>query len=419
MAGKRGVAGSIGVERVRDLAPNAELFDTGKGAVAGFGARRRAGESVSYFVMYRTAEGRQRRFTIGRHGAPWTPDTARMEARRLLGEVSSGSDPAAEKRTKREAALVSDLLDQYWADIEAGRVLVRGGKPKKASTLASDKGRIEGHMRPLLGRLKVASVTRADVDRFMHAVAKGETKKQEKTDKKRGKSILRGGKGVATRSVGLLGAIFAYAVEHGMRTDNPAHGVKKFAENRRERRVSDDEYKLLGAALAKAEAESVWAPAVAAARFLTLTGWRSGEALALRWSEVDVERRIAVLPDTKTGKSVRPLSNAALAVLETQSGGDLVFKPSRGKTTMTGFGRFWDKIAALGPLPPDISPHILRHSFASVAADLGYSESTIGSLIGHKGQSVTSRYVHAADAVLLAAADAVANRIAELMDLTE
>ena len=82
---------------------------------------------------------------------------------------------------------------------------------------------------------------------------------------------------------------------------------------------------------------------------------------------------------------------------------------------MTGFGRFWDKIAALGPLPPDISPHILRHSFASVAGDLGYSESTIGALIGHKGHSVTSRYVHAADAVLLAASDAVASKIIELL----
>ena len=55
-----------------------------------------------------------------------------------------------------------------------------------------------------------------------------------------------------------------------------------------------------------------------------------------------------------------------------------------------------------------MTPHVLRHSFASLASDLGYSEPTIAALIGHKGQTMTSRYVHAADAVLLAAADAIA-----------
>lgn len=83
---------------------------------------------------------------------------------------------------------------------------------------------------------------------------------------------------------------------------------------------------------------------------------------------------------------------------------------------MNGFPKFWARIAALGDLPNDATPHTLRHTFASVAGDLGYSESTIGALIGHKGQSITSRYVHAADAVLLAAADAVAKHIAAEMD---
>jgi integrase len=66
-------------------------------------------------------------------------------------------------------------------------------------------------------------------------------------------------------------------------------------------------------------------------------------------------------------------------------------------------------------LPADVTPHVLRHSFASLAADLGYSEPTIAALVGHKGQTITSRYVHSADAVLLAAANAVADRISELM----
>ena len=82
---------------------------------------------------------------------------------------------------------------------------------------------------------------------------------------------------------------------------------------------------------------------------------------------------------------------------------------------MNGFPKLWARIAKLGELPADVTPHVLRHSFASLAGDLGYSEPTIAALIGHKGHSVTSRYVHATDAVLLAAADAVASRTSELM----
>ncbi len=82
---------------------------------------------------------------------------------------------------------------------------------------------------------------------------------------------------------------------------------------------------------------------------------------------------------------------------------------------MAGFPKFWAKIAKLGGLPADVTPHTLRHSLASLAGDLGYSEPTIASLVGHKGRSVTSRYVHSADAVLLAAADAIAGRTTEMM----
>jgi integrase len=76
----------------------------------------------------------------------------------------------------------------------------------------------------------------------------------------------------------------------------------------------------------------------------------------------------------------------------------------------------WNRIGKLADLPTDITPHVLRHSFASLASDLGYSEITIGTLIGHKGQSITSRYVHSADSVLLAAGDAIATKTLALMN---
>ena len=402
----------LGLREVRALAPGQVIWDE---SLPGFGARRQRGPVVAYVLIYRTAEGRQRWHTIGRHGAPWTPETAREEARRLLGEVAGGGDPAAKKLAKRSAAKVAELCDLYLADAQAGRLLTRRKVSKKPSTLATDRGRIERHIKPLLGRHSVAAVTREDIDAFMHAVADGKTAGNIKT-KRHGLARVRGGRGTASRTTGLLGAIFSYAVRHRMRSDNPVRGVVRFADGKRERRLSADEYRMLGEALQKAGAERVWPPAVAAARFLALTGWRTGEALDLHWSEVDMERRTARLSDSKTGFSLRPLSNAACDVLRgLNRSGELVFPATRGQGRMSGFPKMWQRIAKLGELPTDATPHVLRHSFTSLAADLGYSEPTIAALIGHAGRTMTSRYVHSADAVLLAAADAVANETARLM----
>src|ERR1700675_3819701 len=126
MAGKR-----IGLREVRALAPSETIWDA---AVPGFGARRQNGDAVAYVLKFRTAEGRQRWHTIGRHGAPWTPDTARNEARRLLGEVGAGGDPSGEKISKRTALTVAQLCDRYFEDAMAGRVRTRSKAAKKAST---------------------------------------------------------------------------------------------------------------------------------------------------------------------------------------------------------------------------------------------------------------------------------------------
>jgi integrase len=404
----------FGLREVRALSPDEIVWDA---AVAGFHARRQRGPAVTYAVFYRTKEGRQRWHKIGRHGAPWTPEMARDEAVRILGSVADGADPAAEKHAVRKAKTVAELCDLYLTDAEAGRLLTRRKATKKPSTIATDRGRVERHIKPLLGRLTVAAVDRTDIERFMYAVAEGETAAKIKT-KARGLARVRGGRGTASRTVGLLGAIFTYGVRHRMRPDNPVHGVMRFADGRRERRLSDDEYAALGVALRQGAAEGIWPAAIAAARFLALMGWRSGEALALKWSDLDIARRTARLPDTKTGLSIRPLSHAACDVLRGLpriGTAELVFLATRGDGRMIGFPKLWARIVKLGGLPADVTPHTLRHSFASLGADLGYSEITIATLIGHRGQSITSRYTHTADSVLLAAADAVANRTAELM----
>jgi integrase len=407
----------IGNRDIAVLQPGQVIWD---GEVSGFGARRQKSATVTYVMIYRTHEGRQRWYTIGPHGA-WTPISARKEAKRLQQDMGRTPDPAADKMAKRKAKAVSELCDLYMVDVKAGRVLTRNKQSKKQSTILTDAGRIERHIKPLLGRMPVSAITASDVETFMQHVAEGKTAtpKPIKTKNLRGRANVRGGQGTASRTVGLLGAIFTYAVKHKLRQDNPVRGVARYGGNKRTRRLADEEYAAASLALRKAENLHVWPPAIDLVQFLLLTGWRRGEGVGLRWSEIDLARRTATLGDTKTGESIRPLSRAACDILKRQPNRNKpnapVFLATRGEGPMLGFAKLWKKIAALGHVPSDITPHVFRHSFASQASDLGFSEPTIAALIGHKGRSMTSRYIHAADAVLLAAADAVAKRILELM----
>jgi integrase len=374
---------------------------------AGFHVRRQKGDARTYSIFYRTKDGRQRFAKIGRHGAPWTPDDARKKAREILVDVEKGGDPAGEKYADRKAATVAELCDLYIEAASAGRLLIRG-KAKKPSTLVTDKGRVEQHIKRLLGHLKVAAVTRRDIERFQDSVSEGGPSARAP-----------GGKGTASRTVALLGAIFQFAVKRDMRADNPCRGVERHADGRRDRRVTDAEYIRLGEALQTIP--NIWPVAIAAAHFLCVTGWRRGEMLGLKWAEVDLASRTARLGDTKSGASMRPLSHAARAILQDLPRlGELVFPSSRGDDQpMRGFPEVWVKFAKRATLPPDVTPHVLRHSFASVAVDLGYSELTIAALLGHKKTSVTSRYAHHADAVLLGASDAVAKHIEERLGFAQ
>ncbi|XYD11977.1 tyrosine-type recombinase/integrase (plasmid) [Methylobacterium sp. NMS12] len=386
----------------------------------GFGVRIFASGRRSYLVQYR-ANGRSRRFTIGLHCA-LTADEARREAKGLLGQVAKGEDPAEERATRRGSMTVAELCDAYLAAADKGLIMGKGGQAKKASTLYVDKGRIERHIKPLLGRRLVAELTTPDVQRFVRDVQAGKTAGVVKTGF-RGKAVVEGGPGTAARTVGLLGGILSYAVSERVITMNPATGVKRAADKKRKRRLTPDEYAALGKALAEAEEGGAerW-QAVAGVRLLALTGCRLGEIVKLRWSEVDRAEPCLRLEDSKEGASVRPISKAVLLILdgiERASGSAYVLPTARGgQGPFASLDDALERIVARAGLE-GVTAHTLRHAFASTAGDLGYSDSTIGAMLGHAGHGVTSRYIHHLDVVLIAAADRVAMQIAGAMSMME
>ena len=161
-------------------------------------------------------------------------------------------------------------------------ILGKKRRPKRASIIYTDEGRVRRHIIPLLGTRRVKDITAADVTRFMRDVASGKTKADQKT-KKRGRSIVRGGIGTGTRTVGLLGAILTYARESGIIDVNAAHGIRKAADQKRTRRLSEDEYRLLGKLLKKASQDNQLATAAEMGKAIALTGCRRGEIINLIW----------------------------------------------------------------------------------------------------------------------------------------
>jgi integrase len=314
---------------------------------------------------------------------------------------------------------VRQLCDAYLAAAERGLILGKAGSEKKASTLATDRGRIIRHIIPLLGSRKVCDLTTPDIVRFMRDVTSGKTAADVRT-KPRGRAIVEGGKGTAARTVGLLGGILSFAVSEGIVPFNPVRGIRRPADGRRRVRLSDLQYAALGRALDMAESGPEPGHTVAAIRLLALTGCRRGEIERLRWSEVDRQGRCLRLKDSKTGPSVRPLGKAALNILDGLKGGEsaFVFPSSRRDGCFSGLPKVWRRILKLAVPEAGLevlTPHGLRHAFASTAHDLGLSEITIAALLGHATATITGRYVHHVDTVLLAAADATSERIAAAM----
>jgi integrase len=373
----------------------------------GFGLKVTPAGRKVYIAQYRLPGRPTQRFTIGRHGSPWTPDGARSEAAAILRHAATGQDPASAKRAAKADLTIAELCDLYLAE---------GARTKKASTLEMDRSRIEGHVKPLLGKKKLGALTRGDIDRFLKDVADGKTARDTKTGP-RGRSIVRGGQGVANRSLGMLGAILQFAVEQGLRADNPARGVKKFREGRRTRFLSNDEIARLGEALKEAEAGGANHYAIAAIRLLVLTGCRKNEILSLKWDEVDLSGGFLRLADSKTGAKVVHLgapARALLASLPRHTKNPFVVCGDRPGAHLVGLQKIWASVRA-GAKLDDVRLHDLRHSFASVAARSGESLLVIGKVLGHSTSAATSRYAHLSDDPVRIAVDTTTQHIASAL----
>ena len=358
--------------------------------------------------------------SIGAHGKI-TTEEARKLALRTLGDATKGEDPASERATRRSAITVKQLCDDYMSAVDKGLIFGKRGQPKKSSTISQDRARIERHIVPLLGRKLVRDLDRAAVARFIRDVTVGKTAIVEKT-KPRGKARVTGGAGTAARAANFLGAILTFAVNEGIVEQNVAHGVKRKADEKRTRRLAPDEYRVLGQALDEAERSGEARQVAAGVRVLALSACRLGEVVNLKWSEVDEKGGCFRLADTKEGASVRPIGRRAfelLATLPRVDGNPYVLPATRGSGHFGGLPHAFRRMARRAGLP-DVTAHTLRHSFASVAGDLGFSEPVIAAMLGHKSGTVTGRYVHIVDSVLIAAASRVAASIDAMMaGLTE
>lgn len=414
---------------VAELAePRASRYNIWDNEISGFGLRVTSAGMKTWVLKYRPGVGGRtvvaRWYKIG--GFPELSATqARKLAERALARVRFGEDPSGERITTRAEMTLAQAIDFYEQEgcfVQRG---IRQGEPMKPLTKAYTLARLRHHAVALLGKRRVTEIDEGDITTFVREVTAGKTARDERVVEpetgKRKRIIVRGGEGAARKVVRDLSAVFSFLKTHKRKTrvtHNPVEdaSVRK-TDNQRTRFLSIEEVKRLGAALDAVEAEGANPKAVNIARLWALSGCRRNEIAGLKWSEVDLERGMLILEESKTGRSVRPLGAAATALLEAMKpdkAEGYVFPAERGDGFYQGTKAVWQAAIKKADLP-GITPHVLRHTLGGTAASTGEALLMVGSLLGHANARSTAIYAHISHDPARMAADRVTAPIAEAL----
>ncbi|MEY4671198.1 MAG: hypothetical protein RLZZ415_1077 [Pseudomonadota bacterium] len=399
-------------------------YDVWDSKLPGFGLRVGTSGAKTYVVRYRANGGGRsapRRYvTVGRHGT-LTVEQARKKAQQILAEATVGEDPAMQRNARREELKMAALIDLYEKEgcfIQRGK---RQGEPMKDRTKTYTIARLRHHVVPLLGTKRVSEVNVTEIERFFREVATGKSASDTKIGHRK-RIVVRGGDGAARKVFRDLSAVFSFAVRRQIVETNPCEkAVVRKTDNRRERFLSIDEIKRLGTALDELEAEGMNLKALQITRLWVLTGCRRQEIAELKWNEIDFERGLLVLADSKTGRSVRPLAAAAVKLLQTierDEDSDFVFPADSGESFFQGTKKVWPKIIAKAGLE-GVTPHTLRHTVGAIATSSGEALALTGAILGHANMRSTMIYAHVEMDPSKLAADRVGAQLAAALGTGE
>ena len=354
----------------------------------GFGVRVYPSGAKVYVVQTR-ALGKSKRVTLGRHGVI-SADQARRKAAMTIARIKAGEDPSPTPSVSVAELTVADLAERYLKEHAEVHC-----KPR---TKEAYRWLVVKFVLPELGKLAIEAVEREHIATLHYGHR--ETPYQ------------------ANRILEVVRKMFNLAEAWGLRKDgaNPCRFVQKYKEKKRERFLTEDEFRRLGQVLNEAEAEgSETFSAVTAIRLLILTGCRLNEIQTLRWEDVDLAAGELRLQDSKTGARMVPLSRASVAVLSAlprPEGNPWVIVGKRPGAHLTDLQHPWRRIRTRAGLE-DVRIHDLRHSFASRALALGESLPMIGKLLGHTQVQTTARYAHLANESVKASGSRIADSIGD------
>ena len=352
------------VQRLKAEGKDAIFWDRD---LAGFGVRVHTTGRKLYIVQSRGPAG-LKRVTLGRVGNE-PIDKHRREATAVIDRIKRGEEPFPPEPAPEPT--VADLAERCLEKYVAVRC--------KPSTAKNYRLAIQHHILPALGTKALKDVGPEDVTALHHE--------------------LRDRPAAANQAIWVLSKMFTLAENWGMAPPGrrPTRHVRQYRETSRERFLTPEEYRHLGAALTRLEAEGSMMPsAVAAIRLLMLTGCRSDEILTLTWDDVDRTAWVLRLRDSKTGPRMVPLTAPVLKVLdgiERAEGVPWILRGAKPGTRLACLSYHWRRIKQETGLH-DVRVHDLRHSYASRALALGEGLPAIGRLLGHVRVSTTAKYAH-------------------------